>query len=127
MSLNVKSLSMNVELKKLFNLWLNITSTFHNLTKQQIDVLALLLYYHKVLSDEITNKKILWKIVFDYETKQKIKDELGISDASLQNVLTSLRKKNIISNNQIVSTYIPNIEKNSSNFKIVFNFNIIDG
>lgn len=127
MSSNVKSLNMNVDLKKLFNLWLNITSPFHNLTKQQIDVLALLLYFHKKLESEITNKKILWKIVFDYETKQKIKEELDISDASLQNVLTSLRKKNIISNNQIVSTYIPKIEKESSNFKVVFNFNIIDG
>lgn len=127
MSSNVKSLNMNVDLKKLFNLWLNITSPFHNLTKQQIDVLALLLYFHKKLENEITNKKILWKIVFDYETKQKIKEELDISDASLQNVLTSLRKKNIISNNQIVSTYIPKIEKESSNFKVVFNFNIIDG
>ena len=37
--------------------------------------------------------------------------EINIKDASLQNVLTSLRKKGIVENNQIVSTYIPKIEK----------------
>jgi len=122
---NVKALSVNIKLKTLFKTWLQITRVFHGLTKQQLDVLALLLYYHYTLSQEITNNKILWKIVFDYETKSKIKEELGIADAGLQNVLTQLRKKNIVNDNQIVSTYIPNIEKGSSSFKIIFNFNII--
>lgn len=127
MATNVKSLNINVHLKTLFNLWLNITSSFHKLTKQQIDVLALLLYYHHELGRDITNKKILWKMVFDYETKTKIKRELNIKDASLQNVLTSLRKKGIVRDNQIVSTYIPKIKKGGKNFRVIFNFNIIDG
>lgn len=127
MKTNVKSLNLNVELKTLFKLWLDITYTFHKLTRQQIEVLSLLLYHHYSLQQEITNKKILWKMVFDYETKNKIKKEVDISDASLQNVLTSLRKRGIISSNQIVSTYIPIIEKDNKNFKVVFNFNIIDG
>lgn len=127
MAMNVKSLNMNVHLKNLFRLWINITIVFHKLTKQEMDVLALLLYHHYNLGKEITNKKILWKMVFDYEVKAKIKKELGLKDASLQNVLSSLRKKGVIQDNQIVSTYIPNIEKGSNSFKIVFNFNIIDG
>lgn len=127
MAINVKSLRMNVHLKNLFRLWLNITIVFHKLTKQEMDVLALLLFYHYELAKDITSKKILWKMVFDYEIKTKIKKELGIKDASLQNVLSSLRKKGIINDNQIVSTYIPNIEKGSDTFKIVFHFNIIDG
>jgi len=126
MATNVKSLNMNVHLKTLFNLWLNITSSFHKLTKQQRNVLALFLYYHYTLKKEITNKKILWKMVFDYDTKAKIKKELDIKDSSLQNVLTSFRKNGIIKNNQIVSTYIPKLEQGSNNFKVVFNFNIID-
>ena len=122
---NTKALSVNIKLKTLFKTWLQITELFHGLTKQQINVLACLLYYHYELSKEITNKKILWKLVFDYETKEKIKEELGIKDAGFHNVLTQLRKKNIVSNNQIVSTYVPNLEIDSVNFKIIFNFNII--
>lgn len=127
MNTNVKSLNMNVHLKTLFRLWLDITSSFHKLTKQQIEVLALLLYYHHELEKEITNKKILWRMVFDYETKSKIKRELNIKDASLQNVLTSLRKKGIVKDNQIVSTYIPKLEQGNNNFRVIFNFTIIDG
>jgi len=123
---NIKAVSLNIKLKQLFKTWLQITRVFHKLTKQQIDVLALLLYYHYKLQKQITNKKILWKVVFDYDTKAKIKEELDITDQSLQNVLTQLRKKNIIINNEIVSTYIPNLEKKSKEFKIIFNFNIID-
>jgi hypothetical protein len=122
---NVKALSVNIRLKTLFKTWLQITEVFHGLTKQQIEVLALLLYHHYKLSQEITNKKILWKMVFDYEVKKSIKQELDIPDASLQNVLTKFRKKGIIIDNQITSNYIPNIEKDSNTFKIVFNFNII--
>ena len=127
MKTNIKSLNINVHLKTMFKLWLNITSSFHKMTNQQIEVLALLLFYHHELSNQITNSKILWKMVFDYETKNKIKKELNLKDASFQNVLTSLRKKGIITDNKVVSTYIPKLENGSNNFRVVFNFNIIDG
>jgi hypothetical protein len=127
MKTNIKSLNVNVHLKTMFKLWLEITTTFHKLTKQQISVLALLLYYHHELSKEITNNKIIWKMTFDYEVKEKIKKELDMADAGFQNVLTRLRKKGIIIDNKIVSTYIPKLEANSKNFRVIFNFNIIDG
>ncbi|MGK2864879.1 MAG: hypothetical protein ACSLE0_23305 [Chitinophagaceae bacterium] len=127
MKTNVKSLNINVHLKTMFKLWLEITTTFHKLTKQQISVLALFLYYHHELGKEITNNKIVWKMVFDYEVKEKIKKELDMGDAGFQNVLTRLRKKGIINDNQIVKTYIPLLEKNNNNFRVIFNFNIIDG
>jgi hypothetical protein len=127
MTKNVKSLNVNVHLKTMFTLWLGITHIFHNLTKQEINVLALLLYYHHELGKEITNTKILWKMVFDYEIRAKIKKELDMGNAGFQNILTRLRKKGIINDNRIVSTYIPKLEKKSNNFRVIFNFNIIDG
>ena len=123
---NIKVLNANITIKGLFKQWLQITHAYHNMTKQQINILALLLYYHWKLSKEITNTKILWKVVFDYDTKTKIKEELGIADAGLQNVLTKFREKDIIKNNKIASVYIPQIGDNN-NFKIIFNFNIVDG
>lgn len=122
---NSKIANINITIKDLFKKWLEITRLFHNLTDQQIDVLALLLFYHYKYKQDITNDKILWKILFDYDTKHLIKEELGIKDQGIQNVLTTLRKKNIINDNKIVKTYIPEIEANSNNFKIIFNFNVI--
>lgn len=123
---NVKQANINVSLKQLFFRWLDVTKSFHNLANQQQQVLALLLYHHYKLSKQITNEKILWKAVFDYDTKQLIEDELGISNQGLQNNLTKLRKKNIIKDNKILSRYVPKLEKDSKNFKVIFNFNIVD-
>jgi hypothetical protein len=122
---NTKVANINVTLKNLFRRWLSITVTFHNLTKRDREVLALLLYYHYQFSKDITNNKILWKMVFDYETKMKIKEELNMKDHNLQNILTSLRNKNVIKDNQIVSTYIPSLERSANQFKIIFNLNIV--
>jgi len=123
---NVKQANINITLKDLFLKWLDITSAFHNLTNQQKQVLALFLYYHYNYKQEITNDKILWKLVFDYDTKLLIEKELGIKNAGLQNVLTSFRKRNIINDkNEITPTFIPNIEPGAQDFKVIFNFNII--
>lgn len=122
---NSKIASINIKLKDLFNKWLHITRLFHNLTPQEIDILSLLLYYHYEYKKDITNDKILWKMVFDYDTKILIREELNIKDQGIQNALSSLRNKGVIKDNKILSTYIPQLEEDSNNFKIIFNFNII--
>lgn len=122
---NSKVANINIKIKDLFKRWLDITRVFHNLTNQEINILSLLLYYHYEYKKDITNDKILWKVLFDYDTKILIKEELDIKDQGLQNVLTSFRKKGIVKDNRIVNTFIPDLAEDSSDFKIVFNFNII--
>lgn len=123
---NVKIANMNTSVKGLFMKWVELTKPFHNLTKQQMNVLALFLFHHYNLKKEITNEKILFKLLFDYEVKQKIKDELNIKDSVFQNIMTFFRKKGIIINKKISSNYIPVLTKDSNNFKLIFNFNITD-
>ena len=89
-------------------------------------MLALLLYYHYQYKKETTNNKILWTIVFDYDTKMKIKEELDMNDNSFQNMMTQLRKKNVIINGEISSRFIPELDLNTKNFKVIYNFNIVD-
>ena len=124
---NSKTANINVDIKQLFKKWLDITNSFHNLPSQEKNVLSLLLYYHYITKKDVTNDKIIWKIVFDYDTKNLIKEELDMKDQGLQNVLSKLRKKKIIQDNKIINFFIPDIEKDSKNFKVIFNFNIIDG
>lgn len=123
---NIKTANLNVSLKQLFSRWLDITKAFHKLNNQEQEVLALLLYYHYILKKDITNTKILWKMVFDYDTKLKIKEELDMNDSIFQNNLTKLRKKNIIINNEVNPYFIPDLTVDSTNFKVIFNFNIVD-
>ena len=126
MQANVKQANINIELKNLFIKWLEITNSFHHLTKQETKVLGLLLYYHYKYKHDITNSKIVWKMVFDYDTKKRIKATLDSKDSVLQNILTKFRKMNIIKDNEITSTFIPQLSLNSNNFKVIFNFNIIN-
>lgn len=123
---NIKQANLNVSIKQLFIKWIDLTRSFHKLNGQHQKLLASLLYHHYLLKKDITNNKILWKMVFDYDTKLKIKEELGISDPLLQTLLSQLRKKKVIVNNEINPLYIPDITLDAKNFKIVFNFNIID-
>lgn len=127
---NTKIANLNVKLKSLFFKWLEITKSWHKLNNQQQQVLALLLYYHYCYKKDITNTKLLWKMLFDYDTKLKIKEDPvfknGLSDGALQNILSSLRKKKIIIDGQVSPLFIPDIEVGSKNFKVIFNFNIVD-
>lgn len=123
---NVKQAKINVTLKKLFKYWLELTSSFHGLTKGEQKILSLFLYHHYILKKNITNDRILWKHVFDYETKQEIEKELDISSQVVYNSLSKFRKKGIIQNGKIVSTYIPDLSSNSNKFTLIFNFTIVD-
>lgn len=128
---NVKEATLNLKLKDLFFRWLDVTKSFHKLNNQQQQVLSLLLYYHYKYKKEITNNKILWKVLFDYDTKIKIMDdelfgEKGMNSNSLHNILTMLRKKNIIVDGEISKMFIPDLTSDCKNFKIIFNFNIVD-
>lgn len=124
--MNNKQVSLNVKLKDFFKLWLKVTRPFHKLTQTEENLLSLLLYYHYIYRKEITNNKILWKIVFDYDTKLKIKEELNMNDNRLQTSLTILRKKKIIVNNTISPVFIPNLSLDSKEFKVVYNFKILE-
>lgn len=127
MSNNEKVANINTNIKSFFRRWTQFTEPFHKLNNRQQQVLSLLLYYHYILKQEITNNKILWKEVFDYDTKVKIYSELEIHQTGLENILTQLRKKNVIMDNQISPVYIPNLDKNSKTFTIKYNFNITHG
>lgn len=122
---NIKQANLNVKLKNFFFRYIEFLKPFHNLTNQEQKVLALFLYYHYKLSKEITNNKVLWKEVFDYDTKRLILDELQIEDSGLQNILTSLRKKKVIIDKQISKNYIPDITNKPKTFVLTFNFNLI--
>lgn len=127
---NTKVANLNVKLKDLFFKWLDVTKAWHKLNNQQQQVLALLLYYHYRYKKDITNNKVLWRLLFDYDTKIKIKEdpvfEKELSDSALNNIFSILRKKKIIIDGEISPLYIPELASKSNNFKIIFNFNIID-
>lgn len=122
---NRKVATLNIKFKDMLSHWLKVTRVFNGLTDSEIELLALILFYYFEYKKEITNDTLLWKVVFDYDTKMLIKEELDITDQNLQNKLSVLRKKNVIKDNKVLGVYIPTIEEGSSNFKVIFNYNIV--
>ena len=105
--------------------WMAFTKPFHNLTQQEQETVAALLYQYIKLRESVTNEDMLWKMVFDYDTKTEVKKLLGgIKDYSLQNVLSRLRTKGVIEDNRIKKSYIPNIATDTKKYKIIFDFNV---
>ena len=103
--------------RQFYKQYCSIIGTLLKLRKQEYLVLAeLLLYYneYKDLPADVRDK-----LVFDYDIKVKIREELNdMSSANLYNTFTALRKKGIIKNNKISSNVIvyPN-DGFSLNFK----------
>jgi hypothetical protein len=123
---NVKNATINVKIKNFFFRYIEFLQPFHKLQKQQYTVVALLLYHHYKFSKEITNNKILWKTVFDYDTKILITDELGITLQGLENIYTKLRKNKVIIDNELSSVYVPELSKKNNVFTININFKIMN-
>lgn len=112
--------------RSFYRYWLIITQPFHKLRKRPMTILTELLYHYDSLKEYYVDEddETIWKIVFDYETKLKIRNDLKIEDHIIQNALTVLRKSNIIIDNKIVSKYIPVIKDNK--YELNFQF-LIDG
>lgn len=121
-----KIVNINVDKKKFFKYWLEFTKPFHHLPEQEQQVLSMLLYHYFELKKSIKKESLIWKMVFDYDTKAKIKEELNdLPDYTLQNILSRLRKKKVIENNKINGAYIPNINNNTKQFLIAYQFKFV--
>lgn len=112
--------------KSFFLKWIAFTKPFHGLRNQLQSTLALILYHHYELGKVIKNDKILWKQVFDYDTKVKIMEELDIQNQSLENLLSELRRKKVIVNNVVSPLFVPNIQEDTEFFSININFKLED-
>lgn len=121
---NINVQTLNTNEKHFFKLWLMILQPFLKLRKQEINVLARLLYYRYTISKQVKNKSIVDDLLFNTKTRKAIKSELGIKDYVFNNIMTTLRKKKIIVNNSISNKIIPKIEGDLKNFKLVYNIEI---
>lgn len=125
--MGVKQALIRTSEKNFFKHWLVFTKPLHKLDKMELEVTALLLYHFFEFKKEMSNDHLAWKLTFDYETKAKIVKELNTNDQSFRNVLTALRKNNVIVDNQINPSFIPRLDLDRSRvFSLVFKFEIND-
>lgn len=110
--------------KDFFKYWFVFLRPFHNLTDREIDVVVSFLKYRFDLSQKISDKEILNKVLMGEDIKRQIREENNISLQHFQVIMGKLRKKNIIIDNKLNPKFIPNIQKDADNFKLLLLFDI---
>lgn len=120
--MNIKRI--HTDKKSIFRYWLEFLKPYHKLRTKEIEALSLMLYYRYELSREIKDPDMVDMILFSTQTRSKIREDLGgMGQKVFNNLLTSLRKKNIISKeNKINHVLIPNMSEDG--FKLVFDFEV---
>lgn len=119
-------LSINTDIKSFFRKRLEILRPFppyNSLQKRELDTLALLQYHYYINRDVEISKR--HKLIFDYETMLAIRDELGLSEASLNNSKLVLRNKGLIDKKSMKAFLIIDPENTAVN-TLKFNFVIND-
>jgi hypothetical protein len=80
------------------------------LSPREKQVMAMLMYYYNKY--ELLPEKEKNRLLFDYETRQAIADELKVNKQVIYNLFLSLKKKKMIGDNELNTGYLfPNIDK----------------
>jgi len=120
--MNIKRI--HTDKKSIFRFWLEFLKPYHKLRAKEIEALSLMLYYRYELSREIKDPDMVNMVLFSTQTRNKIREDLGgMGQKVFNNLLTSLRKKSVISkDNKINHVLIPSMSEDG--FKLIFHFEV---
>jgi len=120
--------SIQTDSRTVFMYWLEFLKPYHKLANKEVEALSILLYYRWELSKEVNNIELVDKLLFSSEVRLKVREDLGgMKSGVFNNLLTTLRKKGVLSkDNKIIPALIPNIRPDSTGFKLIFDFEIND-
>jgi hypothetical protein len=123
------TIPIKVDERKLFRYYTYLLASFKPLSevrKQERDVLAELMYSNYTIAKGFKNRENpdKWKLIFSYENKKQIEETLKISDSTLANCLTSLRKHGMIEDNQLRKAF--RIYPDDEGFSLTFNLKLED-
>lgn len=121
---NINIQNSEVSLENFFRMWLVILQPFLKLRNKELELLSKLLYHRYLISLEVKNKEMLDELLFSNKVKKQIMKELDLPEHGYNNLLSSLRKKQIIIDKSINKQIIPVITEPFTNFKLVYNIDI---
>jgi|TARA_B110000908_G_C10116725_1_gene385670 hypothetical protein len=126
--MNASVKSIQTDSRTVFMYWLEFLKPYHKLANKEVEALSILLYYRWELSKEVTNMALVDKLLFSSEIRLKVREDLGgMKSGVFNNLLTTLRRKGVLSkDNKIIPALIPNIKPDSTGFKLIFDFEIND-
>jgi hypothetical protein len=109
---------------KFFRWWLEFLRPFHKLTDRELDVMSAFLKERYELSKVIKDNELLNKITMSEDTKRKIREDCNITTSHFQVIMTKLKKSKIIDNGRINPKFIPLIDEDAKDFKLLLYFDL---
>ena len=114
----MKIIKIPTSKEKYFLQYLALLYPIHKLRDKEMEVLSQLMLYndkYKNLDDDVRNK-----ILFNADTKMRIRQKLKMSDGSFNNNMVALSKKGIIKDNILLKAW--NIFLDDQPMDLVFKF-----
>jgi len=116
-----KVVPVNTSKEKFFRQYVELLNPILKLRGKELDVLSMLLYCNN--EKQYIQEHDRWVNIFSYDNKWKMRQDLGLSDASFANNLSSLRKKGVITENKVAEGLLIYPGENKK-FSLSFKFNI---
>lgn len=105
-----------------FRVWVEFLKPLHDLTKREMDVLAIFLKERYELGKVITDSDVLDTVLMSEGTKRKIRNECGISAKHFQVIMSKFRKNGVIKDNKIHLNLIPTVTEEGVGLMVYFSF-----
>jgi len=118
-----KKITIPTTIDKVFKQYLTITKPLNQLTPKEIELLSHLLLMNHKEQDNFKSEDDKWLKIFSTKSRKQIIEDLNITDYDFNNMMTSLRKKKVIVNNQIQKYFIPQISEDG--FQLTYEFKLV--
>ena len=109
-----------------FYKWLSFTAPLHKLTKSERQVLASFLAKRHELSQIIRDENMLDNVLNSIDIRKEIRDEVGLTVPQFNILVSKLRRSGVMDNKKINKHYIPNIQKDTEQYRLTIIFDIND-
>lgn len=109
--------------KSAFRYFLEFTKPYHKLRPREMEALSLIMYYRHEISQSVMDEEMIDTILFSTKTREKMRKDLGNMDKKVfQNLITTLRKKNVLTKTGINPSLAPKIGEKGFNLVYTFMF-----
>jgi hypothetical protein len=110
--------------EQFFKLWIEMLQPFLKLRRQEIDLLAKLLYHRHQISGRVSNMTEVERLLLSEDNRRIMRKELKCEDYTFNNLLVILRKKKLVIGKSINPAIVPNVENNFQNFNFTYSIAI---
>lgn len=105
---------------------MSFTTPLHKLTKSERQVLASFLAKRHELSQVIRDENVLDNVLNSIDVRKEIRDVVGLTVPQFNILVSKLRRSGVMDGKKINKHYIPNIQKDTGQYRLTVIFDIDD-